>query len=265
LEAVENAAEGDASQAGSKFKATKNTTEPADVEPEEEKVSYMRKPCAPVQLALMLNTKSPSDLTDPKEKETEDSKVDKDEKDGKDGKDGKSKKDKKKWKVGFGLFGKVSITKVPNSKVPLEARYWIRTGSWKKEEKDDKSKKDKNTGDDGDQGEDGEKKTDKLDGKNKKDETENAGDKATEEAITEEEKPDKGEGEKDGCEEKGKKDKKAGESESKYECELLPKTEDLEKAADPISVLIKVGKWKDFCAISNLDVSSTTCHCAFGY
>ncbi|KAJ5863986.1 uncharacterized protein N7529_005902 [Penicillium soppii] len=148
---------------------------------------------------------------------------------GKDGTDKRDKEDKKDWKVGFGLFGKLSITKVPNSKVPLEARYWIRTGSWKKEEKDDKPRKDNNKGDDGDKLKDGEKKTDKLDGNSKKDKTGDGGDTATQKAITKEEQTDKGKGERDAGAEKEKKGERTEGSESKYECELLSKCECLQK------------------------------------
>ncbi|GAB1201139.1 hypothetical protein APSETT444_010526 [Aspergillus pseudonomiae] len=65
-------------------------------------------------------------------------------------KEEKESKEKKKWQVGFGLFGKLNITKAPKSAVPLEARYWIRMGDWKEEkeeeeeeevEDDDKDKK----------------------------------------------------------------------------------------------------------------------------
>ncbi|PYH44093.1 uncharacterized protein BP01DRAFT_343380 [Aspergillus saccharolyticus JOP 1030-1] len=84
----------------------------------------------------------------------------------------KDEKDKKKeWKLGFGIFGKLNITKLPKSKGTLEARYWIRGGDWK-EEKNDK-KKDK---DGKDSKENKDKKTEKGD-KDKKDDSNDAGKK----------------------------------------------------------------------------------------
>ncbi|KOC15301.1 hypothetical protein AFLA70_838g000181, partial [Aspergillus flavus AF70] len=125
-------------------------------------------------------------------------------------------KEEKKWKVGFGLFGKVNITKVPKSPVPLEARYWIRMGDWK-EEKKEEEEEDEVEDDDED------KELEKPDGGEGKETAEAGGENENDDA--EEDKPT----------ERGK----------QYE------------------VLIAVGEWKDFCAISNLDMKEAQLHAFF--
>ncbi|KAI9370273.1 hypothetical protein BJX61DRAFT_535780 [Aspergillus egyptiacus] len=138
---------------------------------------------------------------------------------------------KGKWKVGYGLSGKVSITKVPNSAAPLLARYWVRMGDW---EGEGESK----NGEDGEGGDGGEEGKEGKEAKETKEDKDESAEK--EEESDAKDTPDNGSEKR----EKGA-EEKASEGGKKYE------------------LLVKVDEWKDFCAISNLDMKEAQLHAFF--
>ncbi|PYI24786.1 hypothetical protein BO99DRAFT_349500 [Aspergillus violaceofuscus CBS 115571] len=166
-----------------------------------------------------------------------------------DGKD-KSSKDKgndnkkdKEWKLGFGIFGKLNITKLPKSKGTLEARYWIRGGDWKDTGKEKKDKKDKKK-----DGKKDDKKDDTKDDKQDVNDTDKKTDQAGKEK--EEKKDDKAVGgktkaDKADTDPTAKKDEKAAKSKNE---------KDEESGGSKYELLINVGKWDNFCGVANLSM-----------
>ncbi|KAL3440567.1 hypothetical protein BJX65DRAFT_314646 [Aspergillus insuetus] len=149
------------------------------------------------------------------------------------------KKEEKEWKVGFGLFGMLNITKVPKSKQSLEAKYWIRMGDWKAEKKEKKDKEDKKDKDGQGEGKENKGKDGEGESKGKEEEKPvvKAGEWETHKYDDEKttDKIDKKDAEKP----KGDK-----------------KDEDKEKGGQKYELVIKAGKWKDFCGVSNLSMKS---------
>ncbi|RAH80149.1 hypothetical protein BO86DRAFT_411095 [Aspergillus japonicus CBS 114.51] len=211
-----------------------------DAQPEEGLESASLEAVAKVN--VLEDESSPEDPVEvPKSKETEPKAPDGKDKSSKD-KGNDNKKDKE-WKLGFGLFGKLNITKLPKSKGTLEARYWIRGGDWKDTGEEKKDKKDKKK-----DGKKDDKKDDTRDDKQDGNDTDKKTDQAGNEK--EEKKDDKAVGGKTKADKadthpRAKKDEKAAKSKNE---------KDEQGGGSKHELLINVGKWDNFCGVANLSM-----------